>query len=53
MLYSYNKSFAYLQKACVSPNRQMKLGCVCEQKNIAVYVNGWPDWPEEEGEDVT
>lgn len=30
----------------------MKLGRVCDQQDIAVYVNGGSDCPEEEGEDV-
>lgn len=43
----------YLQEACVSPDRQVKLGCICEEQNVAVYVNRRSDWPEEQGEDVT
>lgn len=30
----------------------MKLGCVSDEQDIAVYVDGGPHWPEEEGEDV-
>lgn len=29
----------YLQEACVSPDRQVKLGRICDQQNVAVYVN--------------
>lgn len=31
----------------------MKLGCVCDEQDVAVNVNGGSDRPEEEGEDVT
>lgn len=46
-------SSVYLQEARVGSDWQVKLGCVCDEQNVAVYVNGWSDWPEEEGEDVT
>lgn len=42
----------YLQEARVGPDWQVELGCVCDQQDIAVYVNGGSDRPEEEGEDV-
>ncbi len=46
-------SSVYLQEARVGPDRQMKLWSICDEQDIAVYVNGGSDWPEEEGEDVT
>lgn len=46
-------SSVYLQEARVGPDRQVKLWCVCDEQDIAVYVNGRSDWPEEQGEDVT
>lgn len=45
-------SIVYLQEACVCPDRQVKLWCICDEQDVAVYVNGGSDWPEEEGEDV-
>lgn len=43
----------YLQEARVSSNRQVKLGCVCDEQDIVVDVNGRSDCPEEEREDVS
>lgn len=42
----------YLQEPGVGPDRQVKLGSVSDEQDIAVYVNGGSDWPEEEREDV-
>lgn len=42
----------YLQEARVGSNRQVELGSVCDEQDVAVDVNGGPDWPEEKGEDV-
>lgn len=47
-----NKLLFHLQEAGVSPDRQMKLGRISDEQDIAVYVDGGPHWPEEEGEDI-
>lgn len=46
-------SAVYLQEACVGADWQVELWCICNQQDVAVYVNGWSDWPEQEREDVT
>lgn len=48
-----NLSSVYLQEARVRPDREMKLGRICNKQHVAVNVYGRSDRPEEEGEDVT
>lgn len=50
---THSMSTVYLQEASVSPNRQVKLWCICDEQYVAVYMDGWSNWSEEEGEDVT
>lgn len=42
----------YLQEAGVGPDRQVKLGCVCDEQDVAVYVDGGSHRSEEQGENV-
>lgn len=42
----------YLQEAGVGPDRQVELGSVGDEQDVAVDVDGGPDGPEEKGEDV-
>lgn len=46
------KKLLNLQEACVSPDRQVKLGCICNEQDVAVYVNGRSDRLEEQRKDV-
>ena len=43
---------AYLQEAGVGADGQVELGGVGDEQDVAVDVDGRPDGPEEEGEDV-
>lgn len=43
---------AYLQEACVGAHRQVELGSVCDEEDVAVDEDRGPDRPEEEAEDV-
>lgn len=43
----------YLQEARVRPDREVKLGRICNEQHVAVNMYGGSDRPEEEGEDVT
>lgn len=42
----------YLQKAGICPNREVELGCIGDEEDVAVYVDRRPYRPEEQGEDV-
>lgn len=47
------KTFVYLQKPGIGPNREVELRCIGDEENVAVNVDRRPYRPEEQGEDVT
>lgn len=49
---SYFKKLVYLQKAGIGPDREVELGCVGDEEDVAVYVDRRSCRPEEQRENV-
>lgn len=46
LIISHLETFVYLQEAGISPDREVELGCVGDEEDVAVNVDRRPYRPE-------